>query len=137
MALVAACMANDGKEMTPYLVSAVRRPDGTIASQHTPTVWKEPIRAETAVQMRAIMENSVANGYANTAAIPGVATGGKTGTAEVPNGQPHAWYIGYAPGKNTSYAIAVLVENGGEGSTVAAPMAKQMLQSALAYDAKK
>lgn len=137
MALVAACMANDGKEMTPYLVSAVRRPDGTIASQHTPTVWKEPIRAETAVQMRAIMENSVANGYANTAAIPGVATGGKTGTAEVPNGQPHAWYIGYAPGKNTSYAIAVLVENGGEGSTVAAPMAKQMLQSVLAYDAKK
>jgi penicillin-binding protein A len=137
MALVAACMANDGKEMTPYLVSAVRRPDGTIASQHTPTVWKEPIRAETAVQMRAIMENSVANGYANTAAIPGVVTGGKTGTAEVPNGQPHAWYIGYAPGKNTSYAIAVLVENGGEGSTVAAPMAKQMLQAVLAYDAKK
>ncbi|MDQ2783908.1 MAG: penicillin-binding transpeptidase domain-containing protein, partial [Chloroflexota bacterium] len=72
MALVAACMANDGKEMEPYLVASVRRPDGTIASEHTPTVWKEPIRAETAVQMRAMMENSVANGYANTAAIPGV-----------------------------------------------------------------
>lgn len=137
MALVAACMANDGKEMEPYLVSAVRRPDGTIASQHAPKVWKEPIRAETAVQMRAIMENSVANGYAKTAEIPGVRTGGKTGTAEVPNAPPHAWYIGYAPGKATSYAIAVLVENGGEGSTVAAPMAKQMLQAALAYDAKK
>ena len=137
MALVAACMANDGKEMEPYLVASVRRPDGTIASAHTPTVWKQPIRAETAVQMRAIMENSVANGYANTAAIPGVASGGKTGTAEVPNAQPHAWYIGYAPGKTTTYAIAVLVENGGEGSTVAAPLAKQLLQATLAYDAKK
>ncbi len=137
MALVAACMANDGKEMEPYLVSAVRRPDGTIATQHTPKVWKEPIRAETAVQMRAIMENSVANGYAKTAEIPGVKSGGKTGTAEVANKQPHAWYIGYAPGKTTSYAIAVLVENGGEGSTVAAPIAKQVLQAALAYDAKK
>jgi len=137
MALVAACMANDGKEMEPYLVSAVRRPDGTIADQHAPKVWKEPVRAETAVQMRAIMENSVANGYANAAAIPGVKSGGKTGTAEVPNGQPHAWYIGYAPGKTTSYAIAVLVENGGEGSTVAAPIAKQILQATLAYDAKK
>jgi peptidoglycan glycosyltransferase len=137
MALVAACMANDGKEMEPYLVAQIRRPDGTIADQHTPKVWKEPIRAETAVQMRAMMENSVANGYAKTAEIPGVRTGGKTGTAEVPNAQPHAWYIGYAPGKNTSYAIAVLVENGGEGSTVAAPLAKQMLQAALAYDAKK
>ncbi len=137
MALVAACMANDGKEMEPYLVASVRRPDGTIASEHTPKVWKEPIRAETAVQMRAIMENSVANGYANMAAIPGVKSGGKTGTAEVPNGLPHAWYIGYAPGKTTTYAIAVLIENGGEGSTVAAPIAKQMLQAALAYDAKK
>jgi peptidoglycan glycosyltransferase len=137
MALVAACMANDGKEMEPYLVSAVRRPDGTIASEHTPMVWKQPIRSETAVQMRAMMENSVANGYANTAAIPGVKSGGKTGTAEVPNAQPHAWYIGYAPGKTTTYAIAVLVENGGEGSTVAAPLAKQLLQATLAYDAKK
>lgn len=137
MALVAACMANDGKEMQPYLVAAVRRPDGTIASEHTPTVWKQPIRAETAVQMRAIMENSVANGYANTAAIPGVKSGGKTGTAEVPNAPPHAWYIGYAPGKTTTYAIAVLIEHGGEGSTVAAPLAKQLLQAALAYDAKK
>ncbi len=137
MALVAACMANDGKEMEPYLVASVRRPDGTVASEHTPKVWKEPIRAETAVQMRAMMENSVANGYANTAAIPGVKSGGKTGTAEVPNAPPHAWYIGYAPGKTTSYAVAVLIENGGEGSTVAAPLAKQLLQATLAYDAKK
>ncbi|MHB8644997.1 MAG: penicillin-binding transpeptidase domain-containing protein [Thermomicrobiales bacterium] len=137
MALVAACMANDGKEMEPYLVAAVRRPDGTIASEHAPKVWKQPIRAETAVQMRAMMENSVANGYANGAAIPGVKSGGKTGTAEVPNAPPHAWYIGYAPGKTTTYAIAVLIENGGEGSTVAAPIAKQMLQAALTYDAKK
>ena len=137
MALVAACMANDGKEMEPYLVSGERRPDGTLANQHDPKVWKQPIRAETAVQMRAMMENSVANGYANTAAIPGVKSGGKTGTAEVPNAQPHAWYIGYAPGKNTTYAIAVLIENGGEGSTVAAPIAKQVLQATLAYDAKR
>lgn len=131
MALVAACMANDGKEMTPYLVSSVRRPDGTIAERHSPTVWKEPIRAETAAQMRAMMENSVANGYAKTAEIPGVKTGGKTGTAEVPNAAPHAWYIGYAPGQKTTYAIAVLIENGGEGSTVAAPIAKEILQAAL------
>ncbi len=137
MAMVAACMANDGKEMEPYLVASVRRPDGTIGESHAPKVWKEPIRAETAAQMRAMMENSVANGYAKTAEIPGVKTGGKTGTAEIPNAQPHAWYIGYAPGQKTNYAIAVLIENGGEGSTVAAPIAKQVLQAALAYDAKK
>lgn len=137
MAMIAAAVANDGKEMEPYLVSAVRRPDGGNADTHAPKVWKQPIRAETAAQMRVIMENSVANGYASTAAIPNVKSGGKTGTAEVPNANPHAWYIGYAPGKNTTYAIAVLVENGGEGSTVAAPLAKQILQATLAWDATK
>lgn len=137
MAMIAATVANDGKEMTPYLVSAVRRPDGGLVEQHQAKVWRTPIRAETATQMRTIMEASVATGYANTAAIPNVKSGGKTGTAEVPNAAPHAWYIGYAPGKNTTYAIAVLVENGGEGSTVAAPIAKTVLQATLTYDAKR
>jgi len=137
MAMIAATVANDGREMTPYLVSAVRRPDGGIATRTAPKVWRTPIRAETAAQMRTIMETSVASGYANTAAIPGVKSGGKTGTAEVTGAAPHAWYIGYAPGKNTTYAIAVLVENGGEGSTVAAPIAKTVLQATLAYDTKR
>jgi peptidoglycan glycosyltransferase len=137
MALVAAAMANDGKEMEPYLVSSIRRPDGTIAQTRAPKVWKQPVRAETAAQMRAIMENSVKNGYANTAAIPNVVMGGKTGTAEVPNNQPQAWFIGYAQGPKTTFAISVIIENGGEGSTVAAPIAKQLFQAALAYDAKK
>jgi peptidoglycan glycosyltransferase len=137
MALIAASVANDGKEMEPYLVANVRRPDGSIAQTHAPKVWKQPVRAETAVQMRAIMENSIKNGYANTAAIPNVVMGGKTGTAEVPNANPQAWFIGYAQGPKTTYAISVLIENGGEGSTVAAPVAKQVLQAALTYDAKK
>lgn len=137
MALVAAAMANDGKEMEPYLVQSVRRPDGVTAQTRAPQVWKQPVRAETAAQMRALMENSAKVGYANTATLPGVVMGGKTGTAEVPNGNPQAWYIGYAQGATTTFAIAVLLENGGEGAVVSAPIAKQLLQSALAYDAKR
>lgn len=137
MATVAAAMANDGKAMTPYLVAAVRRPDGTTAERHEPKVWRDAVRAETATQMRAIMENSVQTGYAKGAAIPNTRVGGKTGTAENPGGDPHAWYIGYATGKTTTYAIAVIVENGGDGSTVAAPIAKQVLEATLAYDAKR
>lgn len=137
MATVAAAIANDGRAMEPYLVAGVRRADGTMAEQHAPKVWRTPIRAETAVQMRAMMENSVTTGYANAAAIPGTRVGGKTGSAEVPSGDAHAWFIGYATGKSTTYAIAVIVENGGEGSTVAAPIARQVLEATLAYDAKK
>lgn len=137
MALVAAAMANDGAEMEPYLVQSVRRPDGVTAQTRAPKVWKQPVRAETAAQMRVLMENSAKVGYANTATIPGVVMGGKTGTAEVPNGNSQAWYIGYAQGAKTTFAIAVLLENGGEGSVVSAPIAKQLLQSALTYDAKR
>jgi peptidoglycan glycosyltransferase len=63
---------------------------------------------------------------------------GKTGTAQVAEGlPPHAWFIGFAPADNPKYAIAVLVENGGDmgseatGGRVAAPMASQVLSTLL------
>ncbi len=56
---------------------------------------------------------------------------GKTGTAETPgiNAQPHSWFAGYAPADNPQIAFAVVVENAGEGSTVAAPMARQVVEA--------
>jgi len=55
-------------------------------------------------------------------------TAGKTGTAETfQDKNPHAWYTGYAPYDNPEISVTVLVENGGEGSKVAAPVAKQII----------
>ena len=74
------------------------------------------------------------SGWANGAAIPGATVGGKTGTAETGRGTSHSWFIGFA-GKDPNkpqYAIAVLVEEGGEGTRVALPMAKKVLVAALA-----
>ena len=59
--------------------------------------------------------------------------GGKTGTAETGQGTSHSWFIGFA-GKDPNkpqYAIAALVEEGGEGTRVALPLAKKVLQAAL------
>jgi len=56
---------------------------------------------------------------------------GKTGTAENDGGKPHAWFIGYAPIKNPKYAVAVVVENRGYGSTYAEPIAVKALVKAL------
>ncbi len=57
-----------------------------------------------------------------------VETAGKTGTAESFEGQkPHAWYTGYAPYNNPELTVTVLVEKGGEGSTVAAPVARDVM----------
>jgi penicillin-binding protein 2 len=53
---------------------------------------------------------------------------GKTGTAEAPNdAAPHAWFTAYAPMENPEIAVVVVVENAGEGSAVAAPLVRDIL----------
>jgi len=60
-----------------------------------------------------------------------VPVAGKTGTAETPSGAPHAWFAGYAPADNPQIAIAVLVENSGEGSVAAAPVFRSLVETFL------
>ena len=50
----------------------------------------------------------------------------KTGTAETENGEPHAWFVAFAPADNPEIVATVLVENGGEGSKVAGPIAREI-----------
>ena len=53
---------------------------------------------------------------------------GKTGTAEVPGKKSHSWFIGYAPADNPKVVVLAMVENGGSGSKVAAPIARKILE---------
>ena len=64
--------------------------------------------------------------------IDGATVGGKTGTAEVGEGEPHSWYTGYAISGNRRIAVAVIVEHAGAGSKVALPIGAEMLRAALA-----
>ncbi len=53
---------------------------------------------------------------------------GKTGTAQFGNeGKTHAWFTGYAPFQNSEIAITIIIEGGGEGSSVAVPLARDIL----------
>lgn len=54
------------------------------------------------------------------------AVAGKTGTAQVANKGDYAWFVGYAPFESPQYAVALLVEQGGGGGTVAAPAVRQI-----------
>jgi penicillin-binding protein 2 len=58
-----------------------------------------------------------------------LAVAGKTGTAESGKEDPHSWFAGYAPADNPEIAMAVIVENSGEGSTFAAPLFRQVLEA--------
>ena len=56
--------------------------------------------------------------------IKGLIIGGKTGTAENPHGDPHAWFIGFGKKDNQILTTVILVENGGHGGEIAAPIAR-------------
>jgi penicillin-binding protein 2 len=66
-------------------------------------------------------------GTAGNVKLPGTVVCGKTGTAENPHGKDHSWFVAYAPMDNPTIVICSMVENAGFGSTVAAPIARDLI----------
>lgn len=66
-----------------------------------------------------------------------IVSAGKTGTVEVlKEGEPHAWFAGYAPADQPRIAVVDLVEDGGEGSKVPAPIFRQIIEKYLTLPSK-
>ncbi|NLO89413.1 MAG: cell division protein FtsI [Clostridia bacterium] len=134
MALVAAAVANDGKIMKPHLLDRVQTQDeGRIITKYTPQVWLEPLGQTAARKIKRAMQEAVENGTAVRAAIPGITVAGKTGSAQNPSGDPHAWFVGFAPVEEPKIAVAVIIENGGAGGRAAAPIAREIMRMALKF----
>ena len=78
------------------------------------------------------MRGVVTNGTARRAMMGAqVAIAGKTGTAQLGEGQPHSWFAGFAPyDGQRRIAFAVLVEHGGYGGSLAAPIAREIVEAA-------
>jgi penicillin-binding protein A len=146
MALVAEAIANQGVILQPHVVDCVLDPNDKVNSRVGVQRYKRAIDPATAAAMTTYMLAVVNDprGTGTAARIPNVAVAGKTGTAETATGQnPHAWFIAFAPADQPRYAIAVLVEHGGSdnaevtGGRVAAPIAKQVLQTLLTSPATR
>jgi peptidoglycan glycosyltransferase len=130
MALVAAGVANGGVLMKPELVTAISGPQGgqTIAPQVWRTVVNPAVAGTIGNAMELAVESDWGRIFTTGAAIPGILTAGKTGTAQIGGGaEPNSWFIGYAPANNPEVAIAVIVEQGGHGSARAAPIAGSLM----------
>lgn len=132
MALVASAVANEGSLMEPYLVASELTPDLDEVASHSPSERSHPISAETAASLQEMMRAVVDSGTGTAAAIPGIEVGGKTGSAELGAGEaPHGWFAGFAEADGREVAVAVVVERGGFGADVAAPIAREVMNAVV------
>ncbi|KAF1086761.1 Penicillin-binding protein A [Sporotomaculum syntrophicum] len=129
-AVLAAAVANDGVIMQPYIVSGYSgEANGQVEIQ--PKEWLQAMDPLVAAAINEDMVAVVRQGTGKAAALPGITVAGKTGSAENPHGQSHAWFVGFAPAQDPRVAVAVLLENAGGGGAVAAPLAREVIRQAL------
>lgn len=133
MALVAGTIANDGVMMRPTIVKDVIDPKGNLVRSIEPQVLSNVTSKGNAVIMKDYMRAVVTDGTGGNAEVDGLKVAGKTGTADhndKPDSTPHSWFIGFAPYDNPQIAVAVIVEEGGQGGKTAAKIAGQVMKSA-------
>jgi peptidoglycan glycosyltransferase len=117
--------------MRPHLVDEVRDADGRIVRRTKPSVESEVMKPATASALASMMSQVVREGTGTAAALAGIDVAGKTGTAEV-GGTNQAWFIAFAPVSSPRIAVAATVERTpGQGGTVAAPIAKRVMEALL------
>ncbi|MBI4897793.1 MAG: penicillin-binding protein 2 [Actinobacteria bacterium] len=131
MATVAATVANGGLRVAPRLAVSFEDRTGRTKDRVGVKRITRVMSAATARKLNEMMQNVIREGTGTAAALAGINSAGKTGTAERARGN-QAWFIGFAPAEHPRYAIAVTVEQTtGQGGTVAAPIARQVLQNLL------
>jgi penicillin-binding protein 2 len=131
LALMVGGLGNGATLYTPYCIKEERNIDGMVINRFPPRLKERISLQSTTVETIHEALGSVIKpgGTGRRAAVPGVPVGGKTGSAENPQGDlTHALFVACAPVENPVIAIAVVVENAGHGGSVAAPIAGNVLR---------
>lgn len=130
IANMTAMIANKGILYQPFLLKKVIK-QKTIAQVTEPQIIHNNnfIKAENIDIVRQGMRQAVLSGSARFLNDLPFTSAGKTGTAQVGGeARPHAWFTVFAPYEQPEIALTILIENGNEGSTVALPVAKEVLK---------
>lgn len=138
MLMVTSAIANAGVEMQPYLVDQIFTANLTLLDKGQPSERTRSITTSTAESLKRMMLAAVSSGVSSNAQIPGVKVAGKTGTAQNGPKDPYTlWFTGFAPADAPQVAVTVVIEDGGgmgqngRGNTLAAPIAKKVMQAVL------
>jgi len=130
--------AMDGKIYKPHLLyKIVDQNTGRTVFEKQPEILRSASIDQKYLDfIKTTMEKVISSDYGTgkKARISGVRVAGKTGTSENPHGDTHAWFTAFAPAEDPKVSVIVMVENGGEGGVVSAPMAKRVMEQALGMD---
>jgi penicillin-binding protein 2 len=139
--VMVSAIANGGTIYRPWVVKKIVSLSGEVIEEYEPEAIRQVnVKPETLAFVREAMQGVVDGGTGARSKVPGVAIGGKTGTAQVVKKgeekkqadlKDHAWFASFAPVNDPQIAVVVLVENGGFGGLVAAPVAKAVYEAAF------
>lgn len=139
MAKVMSSVVNGGNVLTPRILAS------TQISRERPLNIREADLAVIREGLRAVVESE--KGTARAVRDPGFAMGGKTGTVQVVSGytsklpdqsdlpykiRDHAWFFGFSPVENPEIVVVAIVEHGGSGSSIAAPVVRDVIKEYFA-----
>ncbi|MCI8633730.1 MAG: penicillin-binding protein 2 [Lachnospiraceae bacterium] len=127
MNMLTCAIANQGILYTPYMIDQVVDAEGKQVQKNLPKLWGTVMKAEEAAFLERLMAGVIEHGTATSLQMDGCTVYGKTGTAQVDQGEDHSWFTGYTKvnGK-VDLAITILIENGGSDKR-AVPLAQQIL----------
>ena len=134
-------IANDGVLMQPRIVKSIENTDTGTVTTIEPKEIRQVVSAETAEQVRSMMESVVVEGGGRYGQVSGYNVGGKTGTSEPAPGREEEGYVAsflaIAPVENTKVAVLLTLydpaESNNYGGQIAAPVVAQVLSEVLPY----
>jgi penicillin-binding protein 2 len=133
-----AALANGGTLYRPQIALRIQKPDGSLVRRFEgQKLGRVPATRQTLAVIRDVLRGVVSapSGTATSAFVGFPLTShpvsGKTGTSEVAGKQPHSWFAAFAPTDDPQFVVVAMVEEGGHGSQVAAPIARRILEGLL------
>jgi penicillin-binding protein 2 len=130
MAAMMSAVANKGEFYKPYVVTEVLSSDRKVLYRHKAEKGNPiTLSNETWELLHSALMESVESGTSRRSNLGSIKVAGKTGTAQNPQGEDHAWFVSYAPADDPEIALAVLVENGGGGGAVAVPIGRAIYEA--------
>ncbi len=134
IARLTATIANGGEVVQPLLIEHVNTSGGRTLTRGSSTKLGRAVSKETADAVAGMMRAVVEDGTGAVVDLAGTEVAAKTGSAQNPSGDAHAWFTCFAPYEAPTVVVTVMIENGGSGSETAGPIAAAVLKAALEYE---